>query len=316
MKTRDRMMPPPEEPRMRNSGSGWQGGKKVLAVVSILIALAIGFVLMPMANRSSTEQATVVQAVQSIPENMLITEDMVQVVKIPAKMLPAGAVESVEAVIGRYALRLIDAEDYITESKIGITPSIKEVNTAADRRIISMTVPTAAAGVSGILEIGDLVSVWSVPKSTGTSMFDQSALYTSLGEDDAGEIEPVDEPTEESAEGEGGEQEGEVAATVEGENPGDIAGDFQLAAENILTEPEATLHEGLEFVEIAGIYSSTATDTEHLGPDIPVTVSLYVSREQAEKLVEVEKYEDLHFVFVARGENRANYISRGEIIIW
>ena len=308
------MMPPPEEPRMRNSGSGWQGGKKVLAVVSILIALAIGFVLMPMANKSSTEQATVVQATQSIPENMLITEDMVQVVKIPAKMLPAGAAESVEAVTGRYAQRLIDAEDYITESKIGITPSIKEVNTAADRRIISMTVPTAAAGVSGILEIGDLVSVWSVPKSTGASMFDQSALYASLADD---EEEPVEEEVfDETEQGGESEEDAGVQELVEGENPGDIAGDFQLAAENILQEQEATLHEGLEFVEVAGIYSSTATDTEHLGPDIPVTVSLYVSREQAEKLVEVEKYEDLHFVFVARGENRANYVSRGEIIIW
>ncbi len=53
-------------------------------------------------------------------------------------------------------------------------------------------------------------------------------------------------------------------ASGEGELPGDTAQDsYQLAPENILIEKKATLHEGLEFVEVAGIYSSTPADTEY-----------------------------------------------------
>ncbi len=322
------------EPQLKDSGDNWQRYRKALAAVLIAAACAIGFVLMPMANKQSTEQAEIVQAADNIPENTVITEDMITTVKIPAAMLPETAVQDVNAVVGMYAQRRIEKQDYITQSKVGATPAVQEVNATADKMIISMTVPTAAAGVSGMLEIGDLVSVWSVPKETNSSLFAQSTLYTSLGKDEAwtasGTAEnPEDSQTPATQDGaadataaadDGTDTVADAEATPspmpDGQNPADVAQTGQLAPENVLTEPEATLHEGLEFVEVAGIYSSTAANTEYVGPDIPVTVSLYVTKEQAQKLVEVEHFENLHFVFAARGDNRAKYLDKEDIIIW
>jgi len=78
----------------------------------------------------------------------------------------------------------------------------------------------------------------------------------------------------------------------------------------------AVIYPELEYIEVCMVVAIDGTDSVvNARPDedeanaLPVTVSFYVSREQALKLAELEQVGTIHLAFVARGEAALKYVS-------
>ena len=82
------------------------------------------------------------------------------------------------------------------------------------------------------------------------------------------------------------------------------------------TEKKVIENPLLKYVEVlatsnsSGVDVSTAAMDENQDDNIPTTLTLKVSREQAEALTKMEYEGNIHVTFVARGEKAANYIQK------
>lgn len=261
--------------------------RTVLAVVCILLAIAIGFVLIPKYNEQQYKKTDAVIAVQDITEGTQITADMVQSAEVFAQSIPSDTVSKADDVIGKYAGRFISKADYVTASKLSDVQFTKQgINVTGNKMIVSVTIPSAAAGLSGALKPGDLVSVYAVPskQSTGTSTSILTAAMQAEPDTSSGPSETAS-PT--------------ATPIVTPEIP-----------------DNAILPDELKYIEVAGIYSGNQSNGETGVDAIPVTVSFYVDANQAKELVEINSGATLHLVLVARGEARLNYIEKEDLQLW
>ena len=134
----------------------------VVGLVRIIVALAICFGLTPMFNDALTSTVEIVRVNAEIKEGDQITAKMVTSVEVGGYNLPAGVVYRTEDVVGRYANTDLYKGDYILASKLSDTPQLKnEYLTGLDgtNRAMSITIKSFAAGLSGKLERGDIVSL-------------------------------------------------------------------------------------------------------------------------------------------------------------
>lgn len=134
----------------------------VVGLVCIIAALAICFGLTPMFNDALTSTVEIVRVNAEIKEGDQITAKMVTSVEVGGYNLPSNVVYRTEDVVGRYANADLYKGDYILASKLSDTPQLKnEYLTGLDgtNRAMSITIKSFAAGLSGKLERGDIVSL-------------------------------------------------------------------------------------------------------------------------------------------------------------
>ena len=134
----------------------------VVGLICIIVALVICFGLTPMFNDALTSTVEIVRVNAEIKEGDQITAKMVTSVEVGGYNLPAGVVYRTEDVVGRYANTDLYKGDYILASKLSDTPQLKnEYLTGLDgtNRAMSITIKSFAAGLSGKLERGDIVSL-------------------------------------------------------------------------------------------------------------------------------------------------------------
>lgn len=266
--------------------------KMVLAVLCVLLAIGIGFVLLPAYNNQQYKKVAAVIAAQDIPAGTLITDKMVTEGQVFEQSIPAGTLGAPDKAVGKYASRYISKSDYVTTEKTADTkPDEQQISVSAKKMIVSVTIPSAAAGVSGILKPGDLVSVYAVSTKSpgGSSTIVNTVAQATLP---AAQSSP---PAEASA--------------------------TPIPSATVSTVPElpdnAILPDELKYVEVAGVYSGAAkTDDKTNTTIIPTSVSFYVNAEQAKKLVDIEDGASLHLVFVARGDARLQYVGKEELQLW
>ncbi len=134
----------------------------VVGLVCIIVALAICFGLTPMFNDALTSTVEIVRVNAEIKEGDQITAKMVTSVEVGGYNLPSNVVYRMEDVVGRYANTDLYKGDYILAGKLSDTPQLKnEYLTGLDgtNRAMSITIKSFAAGLSGKLERGDIVSL-------------------------------------------------------------------------------------------------------------------------------------------------------------
>lgn len=134
----------------------------VLGLICIIIALAICFGLTPMFNDALTSTVEIVRVNEKVKQGDQITAKMVTTVEVGGYNLPSNVVYREEDVVGMYADTDLYKGDYILASKLSDTAQLKnEYLTDLDgtNRAISITIKSFAAGLSGKLERGDIVSL-------------------------------------------------------------------------------------------------------------------------------------------------------------
>ena len=136
--------------------------RTVLGIASIVLSLIICFGLTPLFNQAISEKVAIARITENIQKGELITSKMIEIVEIGGYNLPDAVLRQEENIVGNYALTELHTGDYVLNSKISNNPLVNyEYLTDFDgsERAISVSVKSFAAGLSGKLEPGDIVTV-------------------------------------------------------------------------------------------------------------------------------------------------------------
>ena len=136
--------------------------RTVLGIASIVLSLIICFGLTPLFNQAISEKVSVARITENIQKGDLITSKMIETVEIGGYNLPDTVLRQEENIVGNYALTELHAGDYVLNSKISGKPLVnyeylKDFD--GSERAISVSIKSFAAGLSGKLEPGDVVTV-------------------------------------------------------------------------------------------------------------------------------------------------------------
>lgn len=138
----------------------WLKNRTVLGVSCIALSLILCLGIAPLLNRSVSEKITIVRVVKDVGKGETITADQVEMVDVGAYNLPSGVLKTDDQVIGQYATSDLKAGDYLLPSKLSAAP-IDAYLTRLDgqKQALSVTIKSLAAGLSGKLQPGDIVSL-------------------------------------------------------------------------------------------------------------------------------------------------------------
>ncbi|MBW7573179.1 Flp pilus assembly protein CpaB [Caproiciproducens faecalis] len=224
-----------------------------VGTLSLLVAAFVCFVLAPTVNQATNRQTEIIRVVKAIPEGTAITKDMIQTVKVGGFNLPQNIINDEKNAIGKYTTAALDTGDYILTSKVSDT--VKSAYLSAldgEKEAISISIKSFAAGLSGKLQSGDIVSL----------------IVSDYGD------------------------------TKQTVAPAELRYVLLLAA---------TTAKGTDTDQKQ---SSEKKDTENDEDNIPATLTLLVTPEQATKLVDYETNGKLYATLVYRGseENSQRYL--------
>ena len=136
--------------------------RTVIGIICILVALVICFGITPLFNRSISQKAEIVRVVKDIHAGELITKDMVTTAEVGSYNLPSCLMTEKNNVVGKYAKADFAVGDYILAAKLSEAPAAENAylyNLDGSKQAISVTIKSFAAGLSGKLQSGDIVSV-------------------------------------------------------------------------------------------------------------------------------------------------------------
>lgn len=143
--------------------------KTVVGIIAIVFGLLICFIISPLYNRALEAKSKIVRVDKFIEKGSLINSDDVKVVEVGSYNLPAGILIDEKEVIGKYAVADMYKDENMMKAKISETPlSEAEYLEGMDGSYgaISITLQSFAAGLSGKLLPGDIVSIISTDTNT------------------------------------------------------------------------------------------------------------------------------------------------------
>ena len=154
--------------------------RTVIGVICMVLAIAVTFLVAPLVNRLSTDTSEVIRLAEDVKQGVEITADHLEVARVKTDSIPAGTLNDPKDIIGKYAASQLYAGDYLTAAKL-----TGEANTASDvfasldgtKVAVSVTIDTFAAGLSGKLENGDIISMIVVDKETGKASIPAALRY-------------------------------------------------------------------------------------------------------------------------------------------
>jgi hypothetical protein len=144
--------------------------KFLIGLICIALGLAVGFLAIPkLKGKDSLEHVKAIRLRQTVPEGTLITDDMVESIEINPSLIPADTITDLALVINRYSQVPIFSGDYLTLEKLtdelnALDPMA--VATTKGLKVVSITLPSLAAGVSGQLKPGDIVTIMASGKQS------------------------------------------------------------------------------------------------------------------------------------------------------
>ena len=154
--------------------------RTLIGVICMVVAVAITFLVAPLVNKLSMDTSEVIRLSQDVRQGVQITADHLEIAKVKTDSIPDGTLNDPNLIIGKYASSTLYAGDYLTQAKL-----TGEANTASDvfasldgkKLAISVTIDTFAAGLSGKLENGDIISMIVVDKTSGKAVIPGALKY-------------------------------------------------------------------------------------------------------------------------------------------
>ena len=135
--------------------------KMSLAIIGIVAALIVCFVISPTVNAAAGKEVTVVRVTQPITRGTQITKDMVHTENTGGYNLPSNTLKLMDEVVNKYALADFQPEDNILASNISDkSPNEGLSNLDGKKGAISVSIKNFANGVSGKLQPGDIISFY------------------------------------------------------------------------------------------------------------------------------------------------------------
>ncbi|MBK5262505.1 MAG: pilus assembly protein CpaB, partial [Peptostreptococcaceae bacterium] len=136
--------------------------RTILGIACIALSLIICFGLTPLFNDAIGAKINVVRVTENITKGELITTKMLQTVEVGGFNMPDAVLKNPDSLIGKYAKADLYKGDYVLNTKISEIPLtnyeyLNDFN--GTERAISVSIKSFAAGLSGKLEPGDVVSI-------------------------------------------------------------------------------------------------------------------------------------------------------------
>ncbi|WP_353852759.1 Flp pilus assembly protein CpaB [Dehalobacter restrictus] len=158
--------------------------RTVIGLICIALSLIICFALTPLLNSAARAQTEIVRISDTVKKGEVITAGKLETVKIGAYNLPDNVVKSKDEVIGKYAAAELQKGDYMLSTKVSGTPLTEfEYLTGLDgtKQAMSITIKSFAAGLSGKLEPGDIISLISADSgNTGITAVPPELKYVQV----------------------------------------------------------------------------------------------------------------------------------------
>lgn len=135
--------------------------KIVIGGICIVVAAIFAFVMLPGMYKDKGETVKVLKLDHTVPAGTKITEDMLKETEVGSFGLPKNAIKDKKKVVGKYARVEIVPEDILLESKISKFATDEKLDSImnSDKKLVTVSLPSIAAGVGNNLQPGDIVSV-------------------------------------------------------------------------------------------------------------------------------------------------------------
>lgn len=136
--------------------------RTVVGISAITLSLIISFGITPLFNNALQAKTKVIRIVKDVSKGDEITADKVQIVEIGGYNLPKEVLKNKENIVGKYATADLFKGDYVLNTKISDSPTSENkylYGLDGNEQAISITIKSFAAGLSGKLENGDIVSI-------------------------------------------------------------------------------------------------------------------------------------------------------------
>ena len=154
--------------------------RTVLGIICMVLAVIITFAVAPVMNRLTSDTVNVIRLSEDVKRGSPITENQIESVSVKANTVPTGILTKSSEVIGKYAASDLYAGDYFTVAKVS-----GEANTADDvfasldgsKVAVSVTIDSFAAGLSGKLQNGDIISLIVIDKEKNESKIPGELKY-------------------------------------------------------------------------------------------------------------------------------------------
>ena len=157
--------------------------RTVIGIICIVVAVAITFLVAPLVTKLTTDTVPVPRLAEKVGQGKQISEENIEEVKYKKDSLPAAVITDKSAIVGKYATSDLYAGDYFTPEKIaGEANSASDVFASLDgtKVAVSVTIDTFAAGLSGKLQNGDIVSLIVINKDSGKASIPGELKYVKV----------------------------------------------------------------------------------------------------------------------------------------
>lgn len=154
--------------------------RTIIGVICMVLAVVMTFAVAPLVNKLTSDTTEVVRLNTDIKQGSQITAEQLETVKVKKDTIPGGVVTNKSDIIGKYAASQLYAGDYLTETKLsGDSNTASDVLASLDgsKVAVSVTIDTFAAGLSGKLQNGDIISLIIVDKNSGKASIPGELKY-------------------------------------------------------------------------------------------------------------------------------------------
>ncbi|EQB86603.1 pilus assembly protein CpaB [Clostridium punense] len=136
--------------------------RTVVGLTAIVLSLLICVGITPLFNNALQSKISVVRIVKDVKAGEQITSDKIQVAEIGGYNLPNTVLKNKENVVGKYATADLFKGDYVLNTKVANSPLAENkylYGLDGNKQAISISIKSFAAGLSGKLETGDIISI-------------------------------------------------------------------------------------------------------------------------------------------------------------
>jgi len=155
-----------------------------LSALCLILAAGVSFFLLPRFYESKSATVMVLRAAQDIPAGTEIQDKHIVSAEIGSYGLPENVMNDKSLIIGKIAQTDIAKGDYFFPQKLGgmIATELLDRIAVNNQRLVTISVPSIAAGLSSHLRSGDIVTVavFTDKSPDGQSASPQVIVYPEL----------------------------------------------------------------------------------------------------------------------------------------
>ena len=154
--------------------------RTVIGIICIVLAVAVMFLVAPIVNNLTSDTVKVIRLSENVVQGTAISEKNLETVEVKSNTVTDGVLTKASDIVGKYAVSNLYKGDYLTTAKLS-----GEANTAdsafasldGSKVAVSVTIDSFAAGLSGKLQNGDIISLIVVNKDSKEAVIPAEFKY-------------------------------------------------------------------------------------------------------------------------------------------